>query len=140
MPKLDDCHPQIVHALEKEGWQVATAPYVLPFPGTSRRPLQIDLYARRYDADQLTTIIIVEVKCFSNPKSDWDDLYTAIGQYIVYRNLLRRRGVSDSIYLAVPSHAYEGVIGQVALPIMDEIQIKMVVVDIDREVIERWYP
>lgn len=140
MPKLDDCHLQIVHALEKDGWIVTDSPYVLPLPGTGRRPLQIDLYAQRYGGDQLTTIIIVEVKCFSNTSAAWDDLYSAIGQYIVYRNLLRRRGVSDTLYLAVPSHAYEGIIGQVALPIMDEIQIKMVVVDIGREVIEQWYP
>jgi hypothetical protein len=119
---------------------VADSPYVLPLPGTGRRPLQIDLYAQRYAGDQLTTIIIVEVKCFSSTSSVWDDLYSAIGQYVVYRNLLRRRGVSDTLYLAVPSHAYAGIISQVALPIMDEIQVRMIVVDIDREVIERWYP
>lgn len=140
MPKLDDCHLQIVHALEKQGWRVADSPYVLPLPGTGRRPLQIDLYAQRYENDLLTTIIIVEVKCFSNRKSDWDDLYTAIGQYIVYRNLLRQRGVPDTIYLAVPVHAYKGIVSQVALPILDEIQVKMIVVDIAEEVIERWYP
>jgi hypothetical protein len=27
MPHLDDCHYQIVHALEKEGWVVVPFPY-----------------------------------------------------------------------------------------------------------------
>ncbi|NJL43347.1 MAG: hypothetical protein HC935_08680, partial [Pseudanabaena sp. SU_2_4] len=35
-------------------------------------------------------IIIVEVKCFTNPKVDLPELYTAIGQYEIYRSALSK--------------------------------------------------
>jgi hypothetical protein len=32
MPAFDQCHEQVVHALEKEGCQIADEPYRLAFP------------------------------------------------------------------------------------------------------------
>lgn len=137
MPQLDHCHDQVVRALQKVGWDVGENPYILPVEGR-RRPLQIDIYAHRTMNSHPEMIIIVEVKCFGDERSELNDLYTAIGQYIVYRNLLRQRNITDDLYLAIPLHAYEGVFRQVATPIMDEIQLKMIVVNLDKEEIEQW--
>lgn len=136
MPKLDDCHSQIVHALEKEGWSVSTNPYVLPITG--RRRLFIDIFAERYADTQPQTAIIVEAKCFTDAVGELDELYTAIGQYVVYRSALKQKGILHPIFLAVPTHAYDGIFQQIAMPVVDEIRIKMVVVDVDEEVIQQW--
>lgn len=103
MPRLDQCHSQIVRALEKTGWIVGDRPYILPVAG--RRPLQIDLYARRATNGSPQTIIVVEVKCFADERAELNELYTAIGQYTLYRSLLRQRGITDFLFLAVPVHA-----------------------------------
>jgi hypothetical protein len=36
-------------------------------------------------------IIVLEVKCFTNPKTDLQEFYTAIGQYEFYREVLRKK-------------------------------------------------
>lgn len=136
MPKLDQCHDQVVRALEKAGWRVGENPYILPIP--LRRPLQIDLYAQQTTNAKVQTIIIVEVKCFLDPKADLNELYVAIGQYLIYRSLLRQKGILDRLYLAAPSHAYKNIIQQVAMPVIREAGIMIIVVDIDQEVIEQW--
>lgn len=135
MPRLDSCHNQIVRALEKANWQVGIGPYVLPVP--DRRPLQIDIYA--YSGDNRNeTIIIVEAKCFADEGAELNELYTAIGQYLVYRHLLRKMGRTENLYLAVPTHAFQNIIRPLAMPLSSEIQLKMMVVNIEQEVIEQW--
>jgi hypothetical protein len=136
MPALDQCHEQVVRALEKEGWDVHERPFVLPV--TRRRRLYIDIHAEQSTRSQAQSIIVVEVKCFPEADSELNDLYTAIGQYVIYRDLLRRRGVDNPLYLAVPVQAYNGVFKQMAMTVVSEIRIKMVVIDMDKEVVERW--
>lgn len=132
MPRLDDCHDQVVNALEKAGWDVSPTPYLLRM---GNRRLYIDLYAESHRPDR--RIIIVEVKCFANPNEEMNDLYTAVGQYLVYRGLLDQVGVTDPLYLAIPIDAYELFV-QLAIPVVSTFRIKMVLVDLAREVIERW--
>jgi hypothetical protein len=71
MPQLDQCYDQVVRALQKAGWEVGEYPYILPIPG--RRPLQIDIYARRTANSHPQVIIIVEVKCFGDERSELND-------------------------------------------------------------------
>jgi hypothetical protein len=83
MPALDSCHPQVVRALEKAGWNVSPVPHAIRVPGR-RYPLLADMRANRDEA----SIIVVEVKCFlDDPIAE---LYVAIGQYMIYRSLLRQ--------------------------------------------------
>jgi hypothetical protein len=132
MPRLDDCHDQVVHALEKAGWDVSPSPYLLR---KGNRRLYIDMYAESHQSDR--RIIIVEAKCFANPNEEVNDLYTAVGQYLIYRGLLDQVGVTDSLYLANPTDAYE-LFAQLAIPVVTAFRIKMILVDLDREVIEQW--
>jgi hypothetical protein len=132
MPALDQCHEQVVRALEKEGWRVGKKPHAITVP--DRHPLYIDLKARRGRSD----IVVVEVKCFADKPSQLNELYTAIGQYAVYRNLLRQKGSPLALYLAIPKSAYEGVFAQIAMPVIAEFAIKMIIIDLDREVVEQW--
>lgn len=127
MPALDQCHGQIVRALEKAGWDVDADPFVIPITGVRR--LFVDIHAERTQGNGRQMIIVVEAKCFADSRSELNELYTAIGQYIVYRNLLAQRGAVEPIYLAVPVHAFEGIFHQLAMEVIKEIGIKMIVVD-----------
>jgi hypothetical protein len=100
--------------------------------------LLIDIYARLYQNGQVRTAIIVEAKCFDDIRIELNELYTAIGQYVVYRSLLKERQVTAPLYLAVPKHAYEGIFQQIARDVTHELGIKTIVVDIDNEVVEQW--
>ena len=130
MPALDQCHEQIANALRKSGWEVDDKPYVIRL--TSSRRFFIDIQAQR---DQ-NEIIVVEVKCFAD--NQINELYTGIGQYLVYRSLLERKGISRSLYLAIPSTAYIQIIQELAIDIIVGEKIKLVVVDLDQEVVEQW--
>jgi hypothetical protein len=131
MPALDACHSQVVHALEKAGWTVSPVPHAIRIPGR-RYPLLADMRANRGQDE----IIIVEVKCFLDDPIG--ELYTAIGQYMVYRNLLRQSPSKPPLYLAVPSYAYRGIFNEIGMAVVNEAQIKLLVVEMDQEVIEQW--
>jgi len=78
----------------------------------------------------------VEIKCFAD--DDVAELYVAIGQYLVYRDLLKQSPTKPPLYLAVPTHAYYGIFRDAGMGVVNEAQIKLLVVDIEHEVIEQW--
>ncbi len=135
MPALDVCHPQVVRALEKTGWSVKPEPYVLPID--RRHRVYIDIEAQH---PAQAGIMVIEVKCFQDQSQETADLYGAIGQYLIYRNLLTQRGLAASLYLALPTHAYEGVVRRMALPVIVQNNVKMIVIDLMNEVIVQWLP
>jgi hypothetical protein len=130
MPALDQCHEQMALAFRKAGWQVDDKPYVIRL--ASGRHFFIDIKAQR---DQ-NEIIVVEVKCFAD--NQVNELYTGIGQYLIYLSLLERKGISRLLYLAIPSTAYIQLVQELAMEVITNTKIKLVVVDIDHEVIEQW--
>lgn len=130
MPALDQCHEQMTNALRKAGWHVDAKPYALRL--TSGRRFFIDIKAQRGQNE----IIVVEVKCFAD--NQVNELYTGIGQYLIYRSLLERQGISRSLYLAIPSTAYIQIVQELAMDVITNAKIKLVVVDIDHEVVEQW--
>jgi XisH protein len=130
VPALDICHPQVVKALQKAGWVVSPHPFAIP--NRRRNPLLADIRAERNE----NQIIIAEVKCFE--KNSLDELYTAIGQYIVYRSLMSKMPVIFPLYLAIPSTAYYGIFKEIGLDIVNEMNIKLIVIDRVSEVIELW--
>jgi hypothetical protein len=132
MPQLDSCHPQVVHALEKAGLDVSDNPYSLD---TTLNVLFVDIEAWRADGNP---IIVVEVKCFREGTSDMTSLYNAIGQYLVYRNLLSRLRKNRVLYMALPASIYQGMFQFFGMPLVNELQINLIVVDLDKEEIEQW--
>jgi hypothetical protein len=136
MPAIDQCHEQVVHALEKDGWRVE--PKSFPLPIAVGRTFWIDIEAQQLAQFGLRTILLVEVKCFPSGRSETTELYTSLGQYLVYRSLLRQQGFNADLYLAVPTFAFEGIFAQIGMSAVIENEIKMVVIDIEREVIVQW--
>jgi hypothetical protein len=100
LPALDRCHPQVVHALEKAGWTVLPKPYALYLNRAHR--LHIDIETIRNSGTASQSIIVVEVKCFDDEKTETGDLYTAVGQYLVYQGLLHQKGIVTPLYLGFP--------------------------------------
>lgn len=133
MPALDSCHLQVVHALENAGWTVSPKPFVLRVDRTSRLHIDIEAFHIQEEA-----IMVVEVKCFQDPNAETYDLYTAIGQYLIYRSLLKQRNLTRPLYLAIPIEAYRDIFQRLAMPVIAENGIKMIVIDIVREVIVEW--
>lgn len=137
MPAIDQCHHQIVHALEKAGWEVAPGPYTIPV--SKGHVLHADIAAHQPSSTNgQARIIVVEVKCFADRLAETNELYTAIGQYLVYQSLLQPKGLAHQLYLAVPQSAFEGVFQRMGMAAVENNRIQMIVVSLATEEIVQW--
>jgi hypothetical protein len=135
MPALDQCHPQAVRALEKAGWTITASPLTLETPLHDHFA---DIAASRSSAIGSRQIIVVEVKCFPPNSHHSTELYVAIGQYLVYRELLVLNGIDAQIYLAIPTRAYYGIFEALGVSVAKKVGIKLIVVDVEHAEVEQW--
>lgn len=135
MPRLDHCHAQVVHALEKDGWQITAAPRRYKI---ADRTIYVDLEASRRTNGRREEILLAEVKCFADEDSRTTDLYIAVGQYIIYRAVLKRFGVNTPLYLAIPNEIYSTIFDSSVLEAIKDSKIKLVIVNLEQEVVEQW--
>ncbi len=138
MPQRDLSHDTVVHALEKSGWTVTDDPLRLEY---GRRKLYVDLGAENLlAAEKDQQRIAVEIKGFSGP-SDMRDLEVALGQFVLYRDVLAEMDPDRSLYLAVPVFAYDEVfadkIGQL---VIRQQQLRLIVYDEETQEIIQWLP
>lgn len=136
MSAHDSIHDPVVRALQKDGWTVTHDPLTLEFGDLY---LFVDVGAERaLAAERGSERIAVEVKSFTN-KSKVADLQQAVGQYAVYRSVLRRVEPGRTLYLAVPSEAYNGVFSsQVGEAVRADFGVQLVVVDVAAEEVISW--
>lgn len=114
MTEIDACEPQIIRALEKAGWQIVEKPHHIVF---DERMVFADFSARHINEDHENFIVVIEVKCFTNPKQEYP------------------------LYIALPNAAYLRFIAEITLLRAFQItQIKLVIVDIEREEVLQWLP
>lgn len=132
MSKLDACHWQVVHALEKAGWTVDPKPLAL-VDRISAMMVKMDVYARREENSQ----IIVEIKCYPEHNKT-QELYISFGQYLLYRAFLEIRGISAPLYLAVPKAIYDKHFHRVIRKAVADNGIKLMIVDLEAEEIVEW--
>lgn len=135
MPKLDQCHPQIVLALEKEGWRVDEKPRRLVH---EERLVFIDIRATRRVNGSRQQILLAEIKCFPDRDGTTLELYIAFGQYIIYRALLAQEEIRSPLYLAIPDEVYEDVFDSTVRRAMSDNQVKLVIVNLETETITQW--
>ena len=83
--------------------------------------------------------IAVEVKSFLERSSAISEFHTALGQFINYRSPLRRLQPERVLYLAVLLTTYKTFF-QLDFPkdMILENQLKMLVYDVEQEVIFKW--
>jgi hypothetical protein len=137
MPAIDVCEPEIIRALQKDGWQVLAKPHNIRL---DERYLYADFRAGRFTAEGEQTIVVMEVKCFTDPKDDLDEIYKTIGQYSLYRSAMDAAGDSDlPLYLAIPEIAYHRFEAQPELwSALQNSIVKWLIVDTIQEVIFQW--
>ncbi|ARI82428.1 fdxN element excision controlling factor protein [Microcystis aeruginosa FACHB-905 = DIANCHI905] len=95
---------------------------------------------RLISAEKELRKIVVEVKSFVG-QSDVKDLQQALGQYVLYRQILNEMKVERVLYLAISQPTFNSVfsieLGQVLLK--NQI-VKLIVFDDESEVIVQWIP
>jgi hypothetical protein len=138
MPARDQYHNQVRSALIKDGWTITHDPLRLTW-GT--KDMYVDLGAEQLlAAEKDTRKIAVEIKSFSG-LSDMDDLEKAIGQYIVYYDVLSQVESDRELYLAVTEATFldlfEEPIGKL---LIENRRVRLLVFDPQREVIRQWIP
>lgn len=135
MPAKDIYHDAVKNAIIKEGWTVAADPYYIVY---KKLRLIADLGAERSLAAQRgNEKIVIEIKSFIN-RSFIYDLERAVGQYIIYRTFLRRTAPDRQIYLALSQLVYKANFDETIEIIINENQIKLIIVDPIKEVITKW--
>ena len=138
MPARDAYHDAVKRALVSEGWVVTDDPLHLKW---GRKDMYVDLGASRLLAAQKEERrIAVEIKTFSG-RSEMDDLEKALGQYVLYFDVLTELQPERSLYLALPIWAYESLfeepLGQLLLK---NGRLRLIVFDPNQELIEQWIP
>jgi hypothetical protein len=136
MPARDVYHNAIKKALIKDGWKITADPYKIKYKDAE---LFADLAAEKIIAAERNDLrIVVEVKSFLSP-SPMQDFQLALGQYILYRNLINLTEPDYRIYLAIKESVYENFfIRESVKEVIHINHILLIVVDTDREEIRQW--
>lgn len=138
MSAKDIYHDTVKCALQKDGWTITHDPFPLQI---GKKRLSVDLGAERLiSAEKGIQKIVVEVKSFVGC-SDVKDLEQALGQYVLYQQVLKEMNIERILYLAVSQVVFNSVftieLGQILLK--NKI-IKLIIFDDERKVITQWIP
>ncbi|MFB2970773.1 XisH family protein [Aerosakkonema sp. BLCC-F183] len=136
MPAKDTYHDAVKNALIKDGWTITADPYTIKY---EELQLFADLLAERVvEAQRDGEQIIVEIKSFLS-RSQMRDFESALGQYIVYRTLLKYILPGSKIYLGIGQDIYQSFFAQKAIKlVVEENNILLVVVNLNKEEIVQW--
>ncbi|MEI3651255.1 MAG: XisH family protein [Dolichospermum lemmermannii FEM_B0920] len=137
MSAKDVFHQVVKKALQKDGWQITHDPLSISVGGVN---LSIDLAAEKLiAAEREGEKIAVEIKSFLERSSAISEFHTALGQFINYRGALRRRQPERVLYLAVPLTTYKTFFNlDFPRDMIEENQVKMIIYDVEHEVIAEW--
>jgi XisH protein len=136
MPAKDLYHDTVKTALLKDGWTITDDPLSLEIGG---RDLFVDLGAEKLlIADRGSQKIAVEVKSFISP-SPVRDLENALGQYILYEDIIAQEYSERILYLAIREEVYLTFFSEpiVQIPLKSR-RIKLLVFDETQEIITQW--
>lgn len=136
MPQPDLYHSPVKRALIKDGWTVTDDPYYIEYKGLR---LYADLGAERpLAAEKGGKKIVVEIKVFGS-SSQITELEKAVGQYSIYRNILRKNDPERVLYLAIADDIFNDFFQKPAIQdIVAEHEIDLLVFDPVQEVIVQW--
>ena len=136
MPAKDIYHNAVRFALVKDGWNILTEDYTLEYGGDR---LYVDIAAEKsIAAEKQGQKILVEVKSFLG-RSFINDLEQAVGQYVVYRDILLETELDFELYLAITQGIYKSYFQrQLTQMIINRNQVKLLIVDAESEVIVQW--
>ena len=138
MPAKDLYHDTVKNALIKDGWEIIADPFKLR---VGRRDLFVDLGADRLViAQRSSQKVAVEVKSFISA-SPISDLEQALGQYLLYEELMRREHPDRILYLAIRNAIYTSFFQEEIVQIILETRhLNLLIFDETNEEIIQWLP
>ncbi len=138
MPAKDIYHTHARNALIKDGWTITHDPLNLKW---GRKDMYADFGAEKlFAAEKEERKIAVEVKSFIGA-SIIKDLRDALGQYVLYHDILQRTEPDRILYLAVRqaifSEIFEEPVGELLL---QNHRLSIFVFDQRTEEVTQWIP
>jgi hypothetical protein len=138
VPARDAYHDDVVQALTADGWIITDDPLRLAY---GARDVYVDLAAELpIAAERDGRRIAVEVKSFIGA-SNIRELELAVGQFVLYREILARMDAERQLYLAVTVNIHETLFQEPIGQLMIETQsLRLLVFDPTAGRIKRWIP
>lgn len=138
MPAKDVYHDVVRTALEKDSWVITDDPFRLKI---GSKDLYVDLGAEKLLAAQKgETKIAVEVKSFLSPSPIYD-LESALGQFIIYYDILEEQGSDRTLYLAIPQRTYTELFDEpIGKILLKKKRLRLIIFEPLQEVILQWIP
>ncbi len=136
MPAKDIYHNEVKNALLKDGWTITADPYFIKYEDAE---LYADLAAEKPIAAQRQgQKIVVEIKSFVG-RSLMYDFHGALGQYMVYRNLIQLTEPEYKLYLAIDDVVYKNFFQRKSIQLItNENKLLLIVVEMEKEEILQW--
>jgi hypothetical protein len=136
MPAKDIYHDQCKNALIADGWTITHDPLSLKI---GKKDMFVDIGAEKFlAAEKLGQKVAIEIKSFVG-NSEIEDLKNAIGQYVLYQNVLELTEPDRKLYLGVRepvfNELFEEPIGKLLL---DKGIVNLLVFNSEREVVVKW--
>ncbi|HAX87711.1 MAG TPA: fatty-acid synthase [Cyanobacteria bacterium UBA11370] len=132
----DIYHDTVKTALEKDGWMITDELFRLTI---GSRSVYIDLGAEKLiAAEKEGCKIAVEIKSFLSP-SPVNDLENALGQYILYRDGLKRSQPDRLLYLAITDEVYLDFFQEeIAQMVVENQQLKLLIFEANKAEVVKW--
>lgn len=136
MPAKDIYHDIVVTALQNDGWKITNEQLKLT---VGNRSVYVDLGAKKlFAAEKEGRKIAVEIKSFISP-SLIHDLEEALGQYVLYLNILEELEPQRLLYLAVPIVIFSDFFSEpICQLLLRKTVIRLIVFDPIKEEISQW--
>ena len=136
MPAKDIYHETVKNALIKDGWTITADPLRLVY---GRQDVFVDLGAEKlFAAEKEGRKIAVEIKSFRG-RSEVTDLENALGQYILYEDVLMENEPERELFLAVIQNTFEVVFAySFGKLLLDKKRLKLLVIESRKEEIVKW--
>lgn len=138
MPAKDIYHNHVKSALIKDGWTITHDPLAMKW---GKKDMYADLGAEKIlAAEKKERKIAVEVKSFVGV-SIIKDLRDALGQYVLYHDILKRTEPDRILYLAIRQAVFldifEEPVGQLLL---ENQRVRLIVFNHRTEEVIKWIP
>ncbi|MBS1792314.1 MAG: XisH family protein [Acidobacteria bacterium] len=136
MPAKDIYHNTVKNALVKDGWTITHDPLRL---SVDDKNLFIDLGAEQIiAAEKGPEKIAVEIKSFIG-RSEVDDLEDAVGQFVLYQDLLEEEEPDRVLFPAIREKAFERIFThRIGTILLNKKRVRLMVFREADEVILRW--
>jgi hypothetical protein len=139
MSRKDTYHDAVKRALVRDGWRISHDPFPITYEGTT---VSTDLGAEKVTESEgrriAIEIIAVEVKDFDS-RSLISEFEKALGQYRLYRALLKRNEPDRTIFLAVREEVYNTFFQLPAIQaVVGDDEVRFIVFDEQREEVIQW--